>query len=85
MTEYGVQVEYFPDTGEPVPAVCTSREACRFLRLDDERDETAALRALRRLVERKLLTPCRIGKENRFSRAAMLDFVQRATDLNGES
>ncbi len=76
------QVEYFPGTTEPVPALCTDLEAIRFLRLDDGgRDGPAAERALRRLVDRKLLRPCRVGKKNRYARDELLRAIDYITNL----
>lgn len=81
--------EYFPNSNppEPVPAVLTEAEAIRYLRLDEGRngDSSAALRALRRLVETKRLRPARIGLRNRYAREELRRFVLHATELAGEA
>ena len=80
--------EFFPNTHppQPVPVVLTEDEAISFLRLDaGGRALEAARRALRRLVERKLIRPCRVGKRSRFLREELLRFLRWQTDLHGEA
>ena len=72
--------EHFPGTDESVPALLTSVEAARFLRLDVGRDEDAALRSLRRLVERGQLRPCRLTKSNCFSRSECIRLIETRTE-----
>ena len=79
----GHLVEHFPGSTQTVPALLTAEEAAVFLRLDVGRDTEAAQRSLRRLVERKLLRPCRIGKESRFARDELLRLIRHMTDING--
>jgi hypothetical protein len=74
------QIEYFAGTAEPVPALLTAEEACRFLRLDLDRDTGAALKSLRRLVDRRLLRPCQVGRSNRYSRSELLRFIAERTE-----
>ncbi len=76
--------EYYAGTAEPVPAVLTAIEAARFLRLDAGRDQSAALRALRRLVESKRLRPCRIGRVNCYARDELLRFIIGRTEQQWE-
>lgn len=80
--------EFFPNTRppEPVPALLTEEDAVRFLRLDaEDRDMSSARRALRRLVERKLIRPCRVGKRSRFLRDELLRYLSWQTALQGEA
>ena len=74
-------VEYFPNTTQPVPKLLTALEAVRFLRLDIDREsETAALRALQRLVERKLLhATLHVGRRF-YSRDELIHYVARMTE-----
>ena len=81
----GQLVEYFPSTTEPVPALLTAEEACRFLRLDLGRDMDAAMKALRRLVDRRLLRPCQVGRYNRYSRSELLRFISERTEKFAEA
>ena len=73
------------DNGEPWPEVLTTEEVARALRLDLDgdsrmREREAAVRAVRRLVEREVLKPCRLGKALRFSRAAVSRCIERLTE-----
>ena len=80
--------EFFPNTHppKPVPVVLTEDEAISFLRLDaGGRALEAARRALRRLVERKLIRPCRVGKRSRFLREELLRYLRWQTELHGEA
>lgn len=78
-------VECFPNTSDPVPRVLTPLEACYYLRLDEGREsEAAMLKALDRLIERKLLRPALIGKLRRFDRLELDRFVARQTEVYGE-
>ena len=81
----GQLVEYFPSTTEPVPALLTAEEACRFLRLDLGREMDAALKALRRLVDRRLLRPCKVGLYNRYGRSELLRFISERTEQFAEA
>ena len=73
-------VEYFPGTSQPVPKLLTALEACRFLRLDLGRDtEAAMLRALQRLVERRLIRPAiHVGKRY-YDRDELVRYVDALT------
>ncbi len=80
--------EFFPNTQppKPVPVVLTEDEAISFLRLDaGGRALEAARRALRRLVERKLIRPCRVGKRSRYLREELLRYLRWQTDLHGKA
>ncbi len=74
-------VEYFPGTSQPVPKLLTALEACRFLRLDLGRDtEAAMLRALQRLVERRLIRPAiHVGKRY-YDRDELVRYVNALTE-----
>src|SRR5690554_3697916 len=80
-------IEFFPNTNppRPVPGVLTFDEACMLLRLDEGRGMAQARRALRRLIERRLIRPARIGRYSRFSREELLRFVRWQTELSGEA
>ncbi|MCH8315457.1 MAG: hypothetical protein IIA64_05745 [Planctomycetes bacterium] len=73
--------EYFPNTTQPVPKLLTALEAVRFLRLDIDREsETAALRALQRLVERRLIRPAiHVGKRF-YDRNELIRYVDSLTE-----
>ena len=85
MTDRNGQLEYFPGTTDAVPALLTAEEACRFLRLDLGRDIAAALKALRRLVDRRQLRPCPVGRNNRYSRGELLRFISERTEHFAEA
>ncbi len=74
-------VEYFPGTSEPVPKLLTALEACRFLRLDLGREtETAMLKALDRLVERRLIRPAiHVGRRH-YSRSELIRYIDTLTE-----
>lgn len=71
------------DSPASIPALLTDAEACAFLRLTDGRDIADARRSLDYLVRRHGLRPCRIGRDNRFSRAELEDFIRRRTEAYG--
>ena len=74
-------VEYFPNTSQPVPLLLTSAEAVRFLRLDlDRESESAALRALTRLVERGLVRPAVHVGRRFYSRTELIAYVDRLVE-----
>ena len=58
----------------------TPREAVMYLRLDEEREPPASLRALDRLVDKRLLRPCIVGKRRRFSRVELDRFIDEQTE-----
>ena len=77
--------EHFHHTHDPVPRVLTPLEACFYLRLDEGREnEAAMLKALDRLVENKLLRPALIGKLKRYDRHELDRFIERQTEIYGE-
>lgn len=78
-------IEFFPGSTEPVPALLTDDDAVRFLRLELDRDLSRGRRALRRIVERKLIRPCRVGKRSRFLREELLRYLRWQTELHGEA
>ncbi len=63
----------------------TPREAVMYLRLDAERELPASLRALDRLVDKRLLRPCIVGKRRRYSRAELDRFIDEQTERWGDS
>ena len=73
--------EYFAGSDMPVPKLCTAAEACRFLRLDLGRDtEDAMLRALQRLVERRLIRPAiHVGKRY-YAREELVRYIDTLTE-----
>ncbi len=60
--------------------VLTPAEAAAYLRLDEDRELPAALRALDRLVDKRLLRPCIVGKRRRYSRAELDRFINEQTE-----
>ena len=74
--------EYFPNTNQPVPRVLTADEACRYLRRDEDRDVELARKALRRLVDKRLLNPCRLGRHNRYTREELERLVRQLTEIS---
>lgn len=73
-------VEYFPGTSDPVPKLLTALEACRFLRLDLGREtEAAMVKALDRLIARKLIRPAiHLGKRY-YDRDELVRYVDALT------
>ena len=73
--------EYFPGTSEPVPKLLTALEACRFLRLDLGREtDCAMMKALERLVERRLIRPAiHVGKRY-YDRDELVRYVNALTE-----
>ena len=75
-------IEYFPGTTDPVPILLTEEEAVCFLRLNSGgREIRLATRAFLRLVERKQIRPCRVGKRRRYLREELIRFLRRQTAL----
>ena len=73
--------EYFPNTVQPVPKLLTALEACAFLRLDLDRDsESAMLRALQRLVERRLIRPAIHVGRRFYDRNELIRYVDSLTE-----
>ena len=58
----------------------TPEEACLYLRLDVDRSMSAALKSLSRLVEKRILRPCIVGKKRRYARYELDLFIMRQTD-----
>ena len=76
--------EYFPNTSDPVPRVLTPTEACYYLRLDEGREsEAAMLKALDRLVEKRLVRPALIGHLKRYDRLELDRFIETQTQAYG--
>ena len=74
-------VEYFPGTLDPVPALLTALEACRFLRLDLGREtEAAMLKALDRLVARKRIRPAIHLGRRYYSRDELVRYINAMTE-----
>jgi len=70
----------FPD-GRACPPLLTAPEAAELLRLDEGRDETAAVKAINRLVERGLLHPTVVGRHRRYALAELLRFIDATTQV----
>lgn len=65
-------------------ALLTDIEAARWLRLtDDGRNDAAALQALNRLVDQKLLRPCIVGKRRRYFVPELERFVMSQIERYG--
>ena len=67
-----------------VSPLLTAEEACRYLRLDENREPDAALKALTRLVDKRLLRPCIVGKHRRYGRQELDRFIEQQTERWGE-
>ena len=77
--------ECFPNTHDVVPRCLTPLEACFYLRLDEGRpNEDAMLKALDRLVEKRLVRPALIGHLKRYDRLELDRFIERQTTTYGE-
>ncbi|MDY6999978.1 MAG: hypothetical protein SW019_25605 [Actinomycetota bacterium] len=81
---------YFAGSDDRVPAVMTSAEACRYLRLDakadgSERDIGAALSSLDYLLAKRGLPSLRIGQARRFYRPAVDAWMMAQTEAEGGS
>ena len=66
------QAERFPDDGEFVPAVLTAEQAARFLQVSP--------RTIKSLIAAEVIHPFRIGKENRFARYDLLEYIRQRTE-----
>lgn len=78
--------EYFPNSTITVPHVMTPKEACLYLRLDVDRDsESAALKALDRLIEKRLIRPAKVGRFRRYSKVELDRFIAAQTASYGEA
>ena len=77
--------EYFANSTTTVPHVLTPIEACLYLRLDVDRvSESAMLKSLDRLVEKKLVRPAKIGRYRRYSKVELDRYVDARTEEYGE-
>lgn len=80
-----MSAEVFHD-GRPVPPLLTAREACVYLRLDEDegREAEHAVRSLERYVSKGLIRPARVGRCNRFWRAELDRFIEQRTEARGD-
>ncbi len=70
--------------GAAPPLVLLPAEAAHLLRLDEDgRDADLAVRALDRLVAKRLLRPCIIAGRRRYSPAELLRFIEERTAAYG--
>ena len=65
-------------------AVLIDEEAAAYLRLDEGRDNGAAVKALNRLVDKGLLRPAIIGNHRRYSIAELNRFIADQTAAYGD-
>ncbi len=85
MIDFPASVEFFPGTNQPVPVVMTAEEACRYLRLDVDRDDMKnAIKALNRLVDKGFIRPCIVGNHRRYSHDELRRFIGAATERYGD-
>ncbi len=84
MAEQASIIEFMPGTTTPAPRLLTAEEAAAYLRLDDGRDIEAAVKALNRLVDRRLIRPCLIGRHRRYSRLELDRIIDKVTDAYAE-
>lgn len=76
-----VPICYFPDTGQPVPAVMTRDEAVRFLRLD-QADTKNPGRTIDYYRSRGRLRAVQVGKHLTFYLTDLLDFIEVQREAN---
>ena len=78
-------IEFMPNSSVPAPRLMTAEEASAYLRLTDgDRDATAGVKAINRLVDRHLIRPCLVGRHRRYSRQELDRFISEATERYGE-
>jgi hypothetical protein len=63
----------------------TAEEAARVLRLADDRDEAAAVKALNRLVDRGFIRPALVGKRRRYSIGEIQRFIDARIEHYGDT
>ena len=84
MIDFPASVEFLPGTDQPIPALMTAQDACRFLRLDVGRNMKNAIKALNRLVDKDLIRPCLVGNHRRYSHDELRRFIGEATERYGD-
>jgi len=80
VTDVPLTIEYLPGTTVPAPALMTESEAAGYLRLDDNRSTENAVKALNRLVEKRLIRPCLVGNRRRYWRHELDRFMCDETE-----
>lgn len=83
MAEFPLGIDVLPGTNQPIPALMTAQDACRFLRLDLDREMKNAIKALNRLVDKDLIRPCLVGNHRRYSHDELRRFIGEATERYG--
>ena len=80
MTAPIATVEFLPGTSVPAPALMIDSEAADYLRLDENRSNENAVKALNRLVEKRLIRPCLVGNRRRYWRHELDRFMCEETE-----
>lgn len=80
MTGAITTVEFLPGTSVPAPALMIDSEAAGYLRLDENRSNDNAVKALNRLVEKRLIRPCLVGNRRRYWRHELDRFMREETE-----
>ncbi len=73
-------IEFLPGTTVPAPALMTECEAAGYLRLDENRSDENAVKALNRLVAKRLVRPCLVGNRRRYWRHELIRFMRDETE-----
>lgn len=81
MSDFPHGLEVLPGTDQIAPAVMTTAEACCYLRLDVLKHP---IKALNRLVDRKLLRPCMYQKHRMYERRELDRFLAEQTEVYGQ-
>ena len=82
MSDLQPQLEILPGPDgqwRPCPALLTTQEAIRFLRLDVDGPEKPE-KTLQYYREKGLLRPTRVGKRLRYQRKELMPFLDRLTN-----
>ena len=84
MAEFPAGTDFLPGTNQPVPEIMTREEACCYLRIDVGREMKNAIKALNRLVDRKLIRPCMYLKKRHYKRDELDRFLTEQTEIYGK-
>lgn len=79
-----LSISFMPDGNgglQPVPEVLTPQETIRFLRLDVDGPTKPEL-TLRYYREQKLLKGIRVGKNLRYTRSQLTDFLEKLQKIS---
>ncbi len=66
------------------PGLLIDTEAAVYLRLNEGREMSAALKALNRIVDKKQIRPCIVGKHRRYAREELDRFIAERTERYGD-